>query len=68
MVLSGVYTVCLMFSLLWETQIVHTKLDKNIEKIKSILTFCPINAMDTIQSTLMTVGLTFFLLSAHDIM
>ncbi len=55
MVLSGVYTVCLTFSLLWETQIVHNKLENNSEKIKSILTICPINAMDTIQSTLLTV-------------
>ncbi len=30
--LSGVYSVCLMFSLLWETQIVHNKFGNNIEK------------------------------------
>ncbi len=31
MILSAVYTVCLI-SLLWETKIFHTKLENNIEK------------------------------------
>ncbi len=53
--LSGVYTVCLTFSLLWETQIVHTKLGNNIKKFNIILTIYPMNTMDTIQSTLMAV-------------
>ncbi len=39
MALSGVYTVCLTFSLLWETQIVHTKLEET-KKLKIILTIC----------------------------
>ncbi len=66
MVLSGVYTVCLTFSLLWETQIVHTKLENNIEEIKSFLTIFPINAMDIKNHTKYTNDcvINFLLLSA----
>ncbi len=53
MELSGVYTVCLTFSLLWETKIVHTKLGKSIKKFNIILTNCSMDQMDMygIQST-----------------
>ncbi len=52
MALSGVYTVCLTFSLLWETQIVHTKLGNKIMKF-IILTISSMDQMDmySIQST-----------------
>ncbi len=39
MELSGVYTICLTFSLLWKTKIVHNKLGNNIKKLKNILKF-----------------------------
>ncbi len=58
MVLSGVYTVSLTFSLLWETKIVDTKLGNNIKKsnITSILTNCSMDQMDMYKvRTLMTV-------------
>ncbi len=57
MELSGVYTVCLKISLLWETNIVYTtcKLENNFKKFSIILTMCRMNTMDTIQTTLMAV-------------
>ncbi len=39
MVSSGIYTVCLTFSLLWETQIVHTEFGNNIKNYNIILQF-----------------------------
>ncbi len=59
MVLSGVYTVCCMsdiFIIIGKQNCsYYGKLEIYIEKIKSILTISPINEMDTVQSTLMTV-------------
>ncbi len=46
MELSGVNTVCLTFSLLWETKIVHTKLENNSKKFNIILTNCSMDQMD----------------------
>ncbi len=64
MELSGVYTVCLTVSLLWETQIVYTKLGNNIEKFNIIFTISPMDTMET--STKYTNGcvMDFLLLSS----
>ncbi len=58
MPLSGVYTVCLMFSLLWETKIVRTKFGNTIKKFDIILI---ISSMDQMTNDCVT---DFLLLSA----
>ncbi len=64
MVLSGVYTVCVTFSLLWETLIVHTKLRNNIKKLHSILTICLMDGMDVYKKDTNDCVTYFLLLSA----
>ncbi len=60
--LSPVYTVCMTFSLLWETLIVSTKLGNNIKKIKLNFNRFSNGSDGYVQSTLMTVWLTFYVL------
>ncbi len=57
MELSGVYTVCLTFSLLWETKFFHTKFWNNIKELNIILAICSMDQMDMYSKycTLMTV-------------
>ncbi len=53
MALSGVYTACLLFLILWQPNYFKNNLENNIEKKEINLTISPINTMDTtgIQST-----------------
>ncbi len=64
MVLSGVYTFCLTFSLLWETKIVHAKLGNNIKKFDIILTICSMDQMDMYAKYTNDCVTDFLLLSA----
>ncbi len=66
--LSGVYTVCLTFSLLWENQILNTKLGKNIKEIKYNFDIFSNGSYGYVQNTLMTAWLTFHFCQPHDIM
>ncbi len=62
--LSGVYTVCVTFSLLWETKIVHTKLGKNIKKLDITFTICSMDQMDIYTKYTNGCVTDYFLLSA----
>ncbi len=46
MALSAVYTVCLMYSLLWETQMVHTKLEIILRNFLYYFNNCLMNQLD----------------------
>ncbi len=64
MELSGVYNVCLTFSLLWETKIVHTKLGNNIKEFNFMLTICSMDQMDMYTKYTNDSVTDFLLLSA----
>ncbi len=65
MELLSVYTVCLTFSLLWENQIIYTKLGKTILKFNIILANCAMDHMDMDTKYTNDCVTDFLLLSSH---
>ncbi len=66
--LSGLYTVCLTFSLVKETQILHTQLGNNIKIFNIIFTICAMEQMDMGTKYTDDCVIDFLLFSGHDIM